>query len=126
LAQSACNLEFVSLADCSAEEDQYLRRVLIQHCLMTGSPRAAMLLRATGHLPLVRVQPKQLPCSLEQTWEPILHRLGAPSTESSRLRPLHSEMPALAPLLLETQERTTIAIEVLRAREATKRMGRIH
>jgi glutamate synthase (ferredoxin) len=126
LTQSACNLEFVSLAECSAEEDQYLRRVLIQHCLMTGSPLAATLLRATGPLPLVRVQPKQLPCSLEHTWAPILHRLGAPSAESSRVRPALAEMPVLAPALLETQERTTIAIDRLRAREATKRMGRIH
>jgi glutamate synthase (ferredoxin) len=80
LAESACNAEFVSLAECSEEEDQNLRRVLIKHCLMTGSPRAATLLTSGTLLRMVRVQPKQLPCPIEQSWAPILHRLGAPSS----------------------------------------------
>ncbi len=75
LEKAACNLDFVSLAACSAEESYYLRCVLIKHCLMTGSPRAAALLNSAAHLPLVRVQPKQLPCSVEHTWAPILQRL---------------------------------------------------
>src|SRR5262249_22669284 len=71
----ACNLDFVTLAAPSAEESYYLRCVLIKHCLMTGSPCGATLLNSGSHLPFVRVQPKQLPCTLEHTWAPILQRL---------------------------------------------------
>ncbi len=100
LLKSACNLEFVSLAACSAEENEYLRRVLIQHCLMTGSPRAAMLLNTSAHLPMVRLQPKQLPCSVEQTWAPILERLTTvvpPAVEP--LFPLNTPVLAVQPAL---------------------------
>jgi glutamate synthase domain-containing protein 3 len=77
LSKSACNLEFVDCAECSAKEEQFLRRVLVKHCLMTGSPRAASLLNSGARLAMVRVQPKQLPCSVEQTWSLILGRLAA-------------------------------------------------
>jgi glutamate synthase (NADPH/NADH) large chain/glutamate synthase (ferredoxin) len=76
LDESSYNAEFVSLARCTAEEDHYLRRVLIKHCLMTGSPRAATLLNSGDPLPMVRMQPKQLPCPVEQTWAPLLRRLA--------------------------------------------------
>jgi glutamate synthase domain-containing protein 2/glutamate synthase domain-containing protein 3 len=72
-----CNQEFVHFAKCSAKEEQFLRRVLIKHCLMTGSPRAASLLNSGTRLAMVRVQPKQLPCPVEQTWSPIFERLVA-------------------------------------------------
>jgi glutamate synthase domain-containing protein 2/glutamate synthase domain-containing protein 1/glutamate synthase domain-containing protein 3 len=72
-----CNQEFVHFAGCSAKEEQFLRRVLVKHCLMTGSPRAASLLNSEARLAMVRVQPKQLPCSVEQTWSPIAERLPA-------------------------------------------------
>jgi glutamate synthase domain-containing protein 3 len=75
LATTSCNLDFVCLEECSAEEEQFLRRVLMKHCLMTGSPRAALMLNMRAALAMVRVQPKQLPCSIEQTWTPILDRL---------------------------------------------------
>jgi glutamate synthase (ferredoxin) len=75
LAKSSCNLEFVSLEQCSDEEEQFLRRVLMKHCLMTGSPRAALLMNTHAPLAMVRVQPKQVPCPIEQTWAPILDRL---------------------------------------------------
>jgi glutamate synthase (NADPH/NADH) large chain/glutamate synthase (ferredoxin) len=83
--ESACNSEFVTITRCSAEEEHYLRRVLIQHCLMTGSPRAATLLNSGDPLPMVRMQPKQLPCPVEQTWAPVLQRLAplAPAAASS-------------------------------------------
>jgi glutamate synthase (ferredoxin) len=77
LDESACNAEFVSMAACSPEEDLYLRRVLIQHCLMTGSPRAATLLNSKEPLPMVRIQPRELPVPVTQTWMPILERLAA-------------------------------------------------
>jgi glutamate synthase domain-containing protein 3 len=75
LEKFACNLDFVSLAGISAEESYYLRCVLIKHCLMTGSPQAATLLNSGPHLPFMRVQPKQLPCTVEHTWAPTLQRL---------------------------------------------------
>jgi glutamate synthase domain-containing protein 2/glutamate synthase domain-containing protein 1/glutamate synthase domain-containing protein 3 len=87
LSRFGCNLEFVRYAECSAKEEQLLRRVLIKHCLMTGSPRAAALL--DSGVAMVRVQPKQLPCPVEQTWSPIVERLIAsmPAMESSQFLP---------------------------------------
>src|SRR5262249_19307347 len=45
-----CNKEFVHFAKCSAKEEEFLRRVLVKHCLMTGSPRAASLLNSGARL----------------------------------------------------------------------------
>jgi len=67
--------DFVQAMVCSPEEDTMLRQVLLKHCLLTGSPSAALLLNAGPLLPFMRVQPLQLPCSVEQTWAPILRRL---------------------------------------------------
>ena len=82
LAQHAtpktCNPDFVGVAPCTPEEDRALREVLLKHCLLTGSPHAAALLNAGPLLPLVRVQPVQLPCPVEVTWAPILDRLKNP------------------------------------------------
>jgi glutamate synthase (ferredoxin) len=87
--QSAYNADFVEVAACTEEEDQCLRRVLIKHCLMTGSPIATLLLNSGTRLPMVRLQPKRLPCSIEQTWTPILRRLGTPlPIEEGSLIPL--------------------------------------
>jgi hypothetical protein len=61
--------------ECSAEEQAALRQLLIRHCLHTGSPRAAFILNSSARLPLVRVQPERLPCSIEQTWATALERL---------------------------------------------------
>jgi glutamate synthase (NADPH/NADH) large chain/glutamate synthase (ferredoxin) len=97
LDKSAYHPEFVSLTRCSREEDLYLRRVLIKHCLMTGSPRAATLLNSGEPLPMVRMQPKELPCPVEQTWNPILQRVSplAPAADSSYFS--ETDAPALAP-----------------------------
>ncbi|HEY6271480.1 MAG TPA: glutamate synthase large subunit [Terriglobales bacterium] len=75
VAKTTYNQEFVSLEACSDDEQQFLRRVLMKHCLMTGSPRAAFELNRRARLAMVRLQPKQLPCPIAQTWEPILDRL---------------------------------------------------
>jgi hypothetical protein len=64
--------------DSCAEEERLLRRILSKHCLMTSSPRAAGLLNSSEHLPMVRLQPRQLPCTVEQTWAPLMQRLGSP------------------------------------------------
>src|SRR5215471_3927655 len=95
-----CNQEFVHFAKCSAKEEQFLRRVLIKHCLMTGSPRAASLLNSGTRLAMVRVQPKHLPCPVEQTWSPIFERLVASgiTAESAQL-PLNRPDSIVEPVL---------------------------
>jgi glutamate synthase domain-containing protein 3 len=75
----ALNSDFVHLGECSAEEEASLRQVLIKHSLLTGSPRAVFLLNSGARLPFMRVQPRDLPCSIEQTWAPILDRLARPA-----------------------------------------------
>jgi glutamate synthase (ferredoxin) len=107
---SACNLDFVEIASCTPEEDQCLRRVLIRHCLMTGSPLASALFNSRTPLPLVRLQPKHLPCSIEQTWAPILRRLGTGvSVESDSVLPVEIGLdPVLTP-------DTAIALEAQRS-----------
>jgi glutamate synthase (ferredoxin) len=57
------------------QEESWLRRVLREHVRLTGSPRARRLLNSEAPLPLVRLEPVHLPCSIAQTWEPILSRL---------------------------------------------------
>jgi glutamate synthase domain-containing protein 3 len=103
LSRFTCNLEFVQTAECSAKEEQFLRRVLIKHCMMTGSPRAAALL-GSAHIAMVRVQPKQLPCPVEQTWSPIVERLIAsmPAIESHRFWP-GSQEPIVQHLLRDSR-----------------------
>lgn len=54
------------------QEQMWLRRVLHRHFGLTGSPRTAELLRQTQELPFVRVEPLAPPCSVAQTWQPIL------------------------------------------------------
>jgi glutamate synthase domain-containing protein 3 len=97
LDESAHNSEFVSLTRCSPEEDLYLRRVLIKHCLMTGSPRAATLLNSGEPLPMMRMQPKELPCPVEQTWEPILQRISPLAAAASASYFAELDGPELAP-----------------------------
>ncbi|HVO62240.1 MAG TPA: glutamate synthase large subunit [Terriglobales bacterium] len=78
LRTSGCqdrNYESVRWATLAAYEERWLRRVLRRHVQLTGSPGAARLLsRAT--LPFLRVEPLQPPCSVEETWAPILQRLA--------------------------------------------------
>jgi glutamate synthase (ferredoxin) len=57
------------------QEESWLRRVLREHMHLTGSTRARGMLSCTARLPLVRLEPVDLPCSIAQTWEPILCRL---------------------------------------------------
>jgi glutamate synthase domain-containing protein 3 len=73
------NSDFVRVEPCSDMEEAALRQVLIRHSLLTGSPRAAFFLNAGPRVPLLRMQPVQLPCPVEQTWAPILQRLHTPT-----------------------------------------------
>jgi glutamate synthase (ferredoxin) len=57
-------------------EEVRLRVALGEHVRRTGSPQASQILDLKGPLPLVRLEPIHLPCSLEQTWSPLLVHLG--------------------------------------------------
>ena len=70
-AKDKLNREFVTLVPLEAFEEEQLRAVLAEHVRLTRSPCGAQILRGAA-LPFWRVQPKQLPCSIERTWEPIL------------------------------------------------------
>jgi glutamate synthase domain-containing protein 3 len=74
VAEDALNRQFVRMTPCSPEEESSLRLVLRKHFQLTESPRAAWLLNSTAPLPLVRLQPSTLPCSIEQTWAAIEQR----------------------------------------------------
>jgi glutamate synthase domain-containing protein 2/glutamate synthase domain-containing protein 1/glutamate synthase domain-containing protein 3 len=73
-----CNHEFVRTAEigegAGEEEENWLRLILQEHFRLTGSPRARRLLQSTHLLPLVRLEPVQLPCSIADTWAPFLTR----------------------------------------------------
>jgi glutamate synthase domain-containing protein 3 len=72
--RGARNHSSVRFATLQQNEEVWLRRILRRHVQLTGSPRAARLLRSAT-LPLVRVEPLHPPCSVEETWESILARL---------------------------------------------------
>jgi glutamate synthase domain-containing protein 3 len=74
VAEDALNRQFVRMTPCSPEEKSALRQVLKRHFQLTDSPRAAWLLNSASSLPLVRIQPSTLPCSVEQTWAVIQQR----------------------------------------------------
>jgi hypothetical protein len=59
------------------QEEGWLRSLLQEHFRLTGSQRARRLLQSTHLLPLVRLEPVHLPCSIADTWAPFLTR---PST----------------------------------------------
>lgn len=70
----AFNQESVRLVEVEMTERRWLRRVLRNHVRLTGSPRAMHLL-SDFNLPLFRVEPVQPPCTVAETWAPILERL---------------------------------------------------
>jgi glutamate synthase domain-containing protein 3 len=73
-AAGAFNQESVRLVEVEMTERRWLRRVLRNHVRLTGSPRAMHLL-SDFNLPLFRVEPVQPPCTVAETWAPILERL---------------------------------------------------
>ena len=75
------NRDSVRFAPLEAQEEQWLRRILLRHLHLTGSPRAARLL-ACEELPLRRVEPVTPPCTIEESWAPILTRLAAQEARS--------------------------------------------
>ena len=87
-----CQSPSVRFTDIDQQEDRWLRRILRRHVQLTGSPRAARLL-SSAVLPFLRVEPLQPPCSVEQTWVPILSRLGKNATRVLEPARAHSEEP---------------------------------
>ena len=73
-----CNHEFVRCAEigdgAGEQEEGWLRTLLQEHFRLTGSQRARRLLQSTHSLPLVRLEPVHLPCSIADTWAPFLTR----------------------------------------------------
>jgi glutamate synthase domain-containing protein 2/glutamate synthase domain-containing protein 3 len=81
------NEQSVRIVPLELSEELWLRRVLTRHERLTGSPRAAQLLRSDLALPFSRVEPLSLPCSIAETWDAILTRFRihkAPAYDVSR------------------------------------------
>jgi len=75
LAVTDYNSEFVRPVEIEEPERAWLRQALMEHVRLTESPKARRLLRYLSlSFLLVRLQPVSLPCSIAQTWEPILAR----------------------------------------------------
>jgi glutamate synthase (ferredoxin) len=75
LADTDFNAEFVRKAEIEEPERAWLRQALMEHVRLTDSSKARRLLKADSLLSLlVRLEPVTLPCTVEQTWAPILAR----------------------------------------------------
>ena len=68
------NPESVRLAQLEMTERRWLRQLLRNHVRLTASPRAMELL-GDFNLPLLRVEPLHPPCTVAETWAPVLERL---------------------------------------------------
>jgi len=80
-ATERVNLQSVRCTDLESLEEIWLRRVLRRHLQLTGSP-VAMRMLASSSLPLLRIEPVQPPCSLEDAWGAILSRINAAETQT--------------------------------------------
>jgi glutamate synthase domain-containing protein 3 len=90
------NPQSVRIVPLELKEELWLRRVLRRHMQLTGSPRAAGLLRSERPLPFGRIEPLALPCSVAETWSTILPRLGrhkTPAHDVTRVVPLDGSPP---------------------------------
>jgi glutamate synthase (ferredoxin) len=76
------NHQSVRIVPLELKEELWLRRVLYRHQQLTGSPRAARLLRSERPLPFGRVEPLSLPCSVAETWSAILTRFERHKTQA--------------------------------------------
>ncbi len=92
LEEGSCNQEFVRRGATDEREEEWLRSALREHVRLTGSPCARRLLRDATPVPLDRWQPARLPCTVRETWAPILARWERQTILSLRLaEPLQSE-----------------------------------
>jgi glutamate synthase domain-containing protein 3 len=75
-------------------EDEWLRHILREHFHLTNSPRARRLLESALPLPLVRLQPVHLPCTIAETWAPFLQRRESlPSTAATQQDSATASLP---------------------------------
>jgi glutamate synthase domain-containing protein 2/glutamate synthase domain-containing protein 1/glutamate synthase domain-containing protein 3 len=91
VAGHVLNQQSVRMVPIELKEELWLRRVLRRHERLTGSPRAAQLLRSELPLPFSRVEPLSLACSVAETWDAILTRFGrrqTPVFDVARVVPL--------------------------------------
>jgi glutamate synthase domain-containing protein 2/glutamate synthase domain-containing protein 1/glutamate synthase domain-containing protein 3 len=87
LAPGTAHAAFVCPAEPQAEEQEWLRSLVAQHVRLTASPLGERILRAPGPLPIVRLEPARLPCSIAKTWAATLERLGKRDRHEERRRP---------------------------------------
>jgi len=80
-SQDLMNRDSVRFAALESQEEQWLRRILHRHVQLTASPRAADILSRSS-LPLLRVEPVTPPCSVEETWAPVVACLAAEEARS--------------------------------------------
>jgi glutamate synthase domain-containing protein 3 len=80
LATADYHREFVRPGEIAAREEEWLRAVLREHHNLTESPIAERMLSSMKPLPLVRLEPVNLPCSVEQTWASIRFRTDEATT----------------------------------------------
>lgn len=66
------NQQSVRAVPIEGQEQLWLRRVLHRHFGLTGSVRTQELLRNIQGLPCVRIEPVSPPCSVAETWQPVL------------------------------------------------------
>lgn len=100
VSASTYNTEFVQLAPCTAAEEQAVRQLVIRHWMLTRSDRAALLLASGLRLPIARMQPLVLPCSVTDTWKPTLQRF-----EHAALSSLYSSGPLIKKNVREFPQR---------------------
>ncbi len=75
------NGDSVRFATLETREEQWLRRIVRRHLQLTGSRRSSDLLTLPV-LPLLRVEPVVPPCSVEESWGPVLAGLTAREARS--------------------------------------------
>jgi len=86
-APGGYNEGFVRAAAIEEQEEIWLRRALEEHLRQTESPRTRRLLQAGATLPLMRLQPVNMPCPVAQTWALVLARWENRKGTSIRLLP---------------------------------------
>jgi glutamate synthase (ferredoxin) len=114
VSANSYNKEFVQMMPCTAEEEQAVRQLVIRHWMLTRSDRAASLLASGLRLPITRMQPLTLPCSVTDTWKPILQRF-----ERAALSNLYSSiLPIKNTTLNFPRQKVRIAPQSVRAATA--------
>jgi glutamate synthase (ferredoxin) len=86
LGEHGYNQQSVRLESLEIREQSWLRRVLRKHLRLTGSPQAAHWLNTGTSLPFLKVEPLQRPCTIAETWAPILARMKKQETPLPVLR----------------------------------------